>query len=414
MRLPFTPRSVREERSQVPHGGVPSVTQNQENVVIDTSSFRDATILRNSAFRSLANHGSAINDENQSGNTIVLDRQNRDMTVTGGNTVDCYYGSSNMALARPQSKQSHAVFKANSIGPANASSSNCLFDMDSANMPLDSDTLDFKPNASQVHPIGIVEFAEYRTSTPHRNEIQVHVAPMGCRRTVPVAHRSFTSHLDFATNSIKKFPEAVSPFPSHQGFNSQMKSDSFGGHMPIVAGQKIKLSIAELKKRGEIAESSKRRKCPAVGALSSIGRNKQGRRGSKPPHEQVIESQNHQLEWASYQNSKLLDMNSTLQKILLVKDKTIEEMGRQLNAKNFSLTVKDNEKDKAPTDHTISLLETKVEELQVRLVQLELSVDGNNRGHTDTPTKATERQHQTPKTDHRRSKRVTRSASKKL
>jgi len=196
-----------------------------------------------------------------------------------------------------------------------------------------------------------------------------------------------------------------------------MKSgDSFGGgHAPILVGQRMKLSLAELKKRGEIAESSKRSKCPAVGALSSTGRNKHGRRGSKPPNELVIASQNHQLEWASYQNSKLLDMNSTLQKILLVKDKTIEEMGKQLIAKNALLTVKDNEKENVPRDHKIALLETKVEELQARMVQLELSVDGRNRnGRTDTPTMATQRQPQTPKTDHRRTKRVTRSASKKV
>ena len=430
--LPFTNRFLQEERLQVPHGSiVASIPQTQQAyVAMDTSSFRDATaVLRNSPFRSLAPHphaasSSAMNDENRSGNTTnVVDRQNgEDPAVTGcdDHIVDCHHGSSNLALAHSQSpQQSHAFLKARSIGHAATSSDKSLFDMDSANMHLDSDHLDLKRTKSESHPFGKsnAEFSGHLASTSHKQEIQlVKVSPLRCRRGIPPAgHRPVPTHVEFATNSdpFKESPKALSLFPSHQKCTSPMNSDSIGGHALIMVGQKMKLSHAELMKRGEIAESSKRSKCPAVGALSSTGRNKLGRRGSKPPNEQVIESQNHQLEWASYQNSKLLNMNSTLQKILLVKDKTIEEMGKQLNEKNTLLAVKDNEKENVPRDHKIALLEKTVEVLQARMVQLELSVDGNRNGQTDTPTKATQRQHQTPKPDHCLNKRVTRSASKK-
>jgi len=208
-------------------------------------------------------------------------------------------------------------------------------------------------------------------------------------------HPTFTSPMKsdpFANSKqkpiiiAKKAKFSPSDNRKHQAPTSPAITDPLARRDSVLVSKKAKLSPVEMKSRGEISESIQRRKNSTVRALSSTGRNKPERR-TKPTHEHIIESQNHQLEWAAFQNSKLLNMNSALQKILVSKDKVIEDMRRQLTAKDDSL--KENETENACRDHKIALLETQVQELQVCFVRLEAPVSFTQQKHEDERTDIT-------------------------
>lgn len=368
-----------------------------EKTTIDTSGFRDSPLLNECPFQQQRRVRRA-NDENS--------------LLSFGGSVDSAFSLGRPNIDGVSRSQEFSNFdaktqKISATKKSSSASDGHHFSVDSAcfaesNQTTHSsilcETRPILPGSSNAPKTNDITASALFTEFPSPNvSTSVKVSPL---RPRAVAYSAGGS----------KEPFSFSPQPK---VVKQRVASSFGKHnRGSLAVKKETLPQEELERRVEIIESSQKRNRPSVGALSSTGRSKSAKKAlakRNPPNEKIIDSQNYQLECAAYKNRKLLEMNSTLQKILLAKDKDFEGIRKDLVAKEIAL--KESEGANKAKDEKIVDLEGYIQNLAacIRIMETSVAPRGTKLATLTTTFK------KSPLADsgHDENKRVTRSMSKR-